>query len=169
MASDNNVAAATGHLHSPLFKLPAELRNAIWELVVAEDQPLHVEPPLTYRLDRADVGTVLQPPLTKTCRAIRTEALPIFYSANKFCIGIGAIETERWARRWLEAIGAASREALCHVYIDVGGYYAYFRAVDSFRRARSRFLRWLRPSKEVKVGGRTAYVVELGCLTIDDD
>ncbi|CAK1366563.1 unnamed protein product [Cercospora beticola] len=67
--------------NSPLNKLSAELRNEIYELVLAQDKPLvicseHPDPN----------STAVQPPLTRVCRQIRAEALGLFYHCNTFLI-----------------------------------------------------------------------------------
>ncbi|GIZ47088.1 hypothetical protein CKM354_001018900 [Cercospora kikuchii] len=67
--------------NSSLNKLSAELRNEIYELVLAQDKPLvicseHPNPD----------STAIQPPLTRVCRQIRAEALELFYYCNTFVI-----------------------------------------------------------------------------------
>lgn len=67
--------------NSSLNRLSAELRNEIYELVLAQDKPLvicseHPNPD----------STAVQPPLTRVCRQIRAEALELFYYCNTFVI-----------------------------------------------------------------------------------
>lgn len=60
-----------------LTRLPPELRNLIYEMVLLRSTPIRIR---TWRRDF--VGR--QAPLLKTCRQIRNEALPIFYQSNTF-------------------------------------------------------------------------------------
>ena len=55
--------------------LPPELRNAIYEYYMA-DFPRRLTAPT-------------QPPLTRTCRLMRSEALPIFYHQTSFVVDLG--------------------------------------------------------------------------------
>lgn len=61
-----------------------------------------------------------QPPLTRTCRAIREETLPIFYGLNRFVIKAYADNDGLLARLWLTAIGAKNRSMLRRL-LAVGG------------------------------------------------
>ena len=61
---------------APLFKLPAELRNSIYELVLRNRYKIHVEKGLSL------------PPLLATCSKIRDEASSIWYRDNKFIAGV---------------------------------------------------------------------------------
>lgn len=68
---------------SNLNKLSAELRNAIYELVLVQDKPLvvcrkHLTPELT----------AVQPALTRVCRQIREETLGMFYHGNTFVMEV---------------------------------------------------------------------------------
>ena len=69
---------------SPLFRLPREIRDVVYELVLRCSGPVQVDL-------CGDRPKILSPPpssqilaLTTTCRQIRTEALPLFYSINSF-------------------------------------------------------------------------------------
>ncbi|KAK3701623.1 hypothetical protein LTR37_015374 [Vermiconidia calcicola] len=61
---------------APFFKLPAELRNNIYELVLRNRYAIHVEKGLSL------------PPLLATCSEIRDEASSIWYRDNKFIAGV---------------------------------------------------------------------------------
>lgn len=52
---------------------PAEIRNVIYELAMVDDRPIMI-------------WGHLQPVLTRVCKQVRSEALPIFYGANRFDI-----------------------------------------------------------------------------------
>ncbi|KAK5741907.1 hypothetical protein LTR17_003655 [Elasticomyces elasticus] len=58
-----------------LLRLPPELRNLIYELVLIKDEPISVR---DWKL--CCVG----PALIRTSRLVRSETMPIFYGANKF-------------------------------------------------------------------------------------
>ena len=66
-----------------LFKIPAELRNRIYQLVLIEDKPIYMRKPnlrdgatllCTYRL----VTGASEPGLLQMCQDVRKETLPIF-------------------------------------------------------------------------------------------
>ena len=92
---------------SPLFRLPAELRNRIYELVLKETPHFFVRCACCVPSDH----NATQSPLTSTCRAIRSETLGIFYG-NDFCL-----VRKLHAEAWLLAIGSANRKLLGHVFM----------------------------------------------------
>lgn len=61
----------------PFFRLPAELRNEIYSLVLKAETPLFVSTPRYFK-----VKPMLR--LLSVCRQIRSEAGGIFYSDNRF-------------------------------------------------------------------------------------
>lgn len=61
-----------------LLALPAELRNRVYEMVLADQPPFWI-----YRRDGMKDAT--QPRLTQVCRQIRHESLPIHYALSQFC------------------------------------------------------------------------------------
>lgn len=171
LTDDRSMEAATNdepaditpsQLESPLFRLPAELRNAIYEMALTATSVLELEPWRT----RATAPT--QPPLTRTCRAIRAEALPIFYSSNDFLAAICDVEDEKRLQHWLAAMGSYNRVHLTHVLVRRWEYFAFVASVEGFRRPRSRFLRWLKYSGEKDIESGVYFVVKLSCLTFDD-
>lgn len=60
-----------------ILALPAELRNEIWKLTLIEDCPIEI-------MTRKQTSAGAQPPLTRTCRQIRSESLSMFYELNTF-------------------------------------------------------------------------------------
>lgn len=66
---------------SPLFKLPPELRNYIYEFAV------NLSDKYGYRKVTKEAG-IPEPPLLSTCKAIRKEAIGIFYANNKFRVDV---------------------------------------------------------------------------------
>lgn len=82
--------------HSPILALLAELRNEIYALVVKSDAWLVP--------DGKDRKEAKQPALTQTCFKIRSEALPLFYSINRFCICV-LYPSRDICASWLRHIG----------------------------------------------------------------
>lgn len=92
--ADPTTAQATAHPQSDslLFKLPAEIRNNIYELVVLKAECLSTR----WTEDHGRIATssnrwleyipptALQPELSKTCRVMREKVLSIFYGWNQF-------------------------------------------------------------------------------------
>lgn len=79
--------------NSLLNRLPAEMRNEIYRLVVTSSTALKVcSSSVTNHDDDDDDGrsgpTATQPALTKVCKKIRAESLGLFYLSNKFNIHI---------------------------------------------------------------------------------
>ncbi|KAK4549719.1 hypothetical protein LTR36_005020 [Oleoguttula mirabilis] len=60
---------------APFFKLPGELRNRIYRLVLIDDDLIQVEK-----------EGFEEPPVLLVCHDIRSEALPIYYCENHFCL-----------------------------------------------------------------------------------
>lgn len=56
-----------------MLKLPAELRNRIYELVVVEDEPVNIYGFLNFNDDGTPYIRFRQPALTATCWQIRIE------------------------------------------------------------------------------------------------
>ena len=113
----NNGVRAIGFL-----ELPAELREQIYELIVVEPsgKDLYVGARHWYVwLDHSIVGqidTAKQPPITRVCRQLRREALPLFYAHDTFTTMLEI--DEPWAintkstNSWLEAIGPHNARAM---------------------------------------------------------
>lgn len=73
----------------PFLHLPAEIRNKIYRYLLVED-------PSTGR-----IRSLAQPPLTRTNKQVRSEALPIYYGENKFLLRssrtpIATTDPEEW-------------------------------------------------------------------------
>ncbi|KAK3707637.1 hypothetical protein LTR37_011985 [Vermiconidia calcicola] len=69
---------ATPQISALVNKLPAELRNHIYRLVLVRSQ----------KIGRTYCALLSEPALLATCRQIRTEALAIYYSENVFHLNI---------------------------------------------------------------------------------
>ena len=111
-----------------LFRLPAELRNRIYELALVQKKHIHASiagceeswsRPNSKQVKRAILAlTLRQPPLTRTCRKLREEALPIFYGGNVFHVPI--LHNDGNAGEvidWLTAVGAKNRSLLHQLYL----------------------------------------------------
>ena len=121
---------------SSLIKLPAELRNRIYEYVLYQPQAVkvHIFTGTPTRIRKAsDRERILA--LTAVCKQLCHECSPIFYEINKFRLiakkagesyndpYIYSEENTRWQRglcKWLEDIGAWNVTNLSHVSISIG-------------------------------------------------
>lgn len=124
---------------SPLRKLPAELREYIYELALHVSFPIvlspeHLSEPEISLLRCNDQRIILDRlTVTQTCRDIRSEALPLFYSTNNFVFYTKEVSGEdptqeartarenemKQCRRWLESIGPHSARAIRRFTISV--------------------------------------------------
>ncbi|KAK5115444.1 hypothetical protein LTR85_009904 [Meristemomyces frigidus] len=116
---------------SRLLNLPAELQLAIYELAVIEDEPLLLNCGCdssysgrrdVWREDKqawksGEKRPPCQPALTRTCRDIRADALPMFYKYNTFRAHYCYAATFRTALRWLRMIGHSNRQMLRRVVL----------------------------------------------------
>jgi len=104
-----------------LFKLPAELRNVVYELAVARRRCI-VWVHLYVVDERGELAlehenNAIQPALTRTCSAIRTEALPIFYELNTFILNLYDTNYAESACQWLRVIGKTNRNRVKEVLV----------------------------------------------------
>ena len=117
---------------SPLMQLPVELQLAIFEYAVVEPEPLLLNcgcdssySRLRGRRDqweqwgedkdaweKGEKHAPLQPGLTRTCKAIRAIALPMFYEQNSFRGHYCQNADLDVAIRWLDRIGRDNRRSL---------------------------------------------------------
>jgi len=70
--------------NSPLNKLPAELRNYIYELIVAAEAPIHI---MYNSHSEPTVAWIHKPQLSglpEACRATHRESMQLYYATNKF-------------------------------------------------------------------------------------
>jgi hypothetical protein len=100
---------------SPLLRLPAELRNYIYELSTVPSSGVHILGPPPEWVT-SEVG--IQPSITRTCSQIRREALPIFYSSTVFHI-IPDDTGYPYPDRFLLAIGRANCAMMKHILYSV--------------------------------------------------
>ncbi|KAK4546299.1 hypothetical protein LTR36_001976 [Oleoguttula mirabilis] len=84
--------------HSPLARLPAELRDDIYERALHQDWPIRA-PWYPKETVGVDIDTIIDTAayseqavaLTRTCKQIRRESLGLFYSTNIFHITLSNI------------------------------------------------------------------------------
>lgn len=98
---------------SSLLDLPTEIWTYICELAVIEDAPISI---FSSMCPKRNERKVMQPGITRTCRAIRTHALPVFYQQNSF-IASQSISMTSQIVRWFKAIGWTNRSQLQHLYL----------------------------------------------------
>lgn len=117
-------------LRSPfrLLDLPPELWLRICEFAVIKNGPIQVgrEPK-----SRDQMAIVSQPEITRTCRILRSEGLPLFYSTNVFELyhyyGVPC------PRIWVLAIGVGNRQRMCTMTMVSGCQKDFWEG--SFQRA----------------------------------
>ncbi len=90
---------------STFLRLPPEVRNAIYEAVLAMDTVRDL-PLGTHGL----LGThyAVPPALARTCREIRNELLPLFYSSRLFVIFLDTRGSFQKAISWLQSMGESN-------------------------------------------------------------
>lgn len=91
--------------HSPLCKLPAEIRNMIWELTLRKR---YVEVDMCGRARSIGPHALA---LTATCRAIRAETIQLFYAINTIQIYRCPQLLHRALQEFSEKIGPSSYSA----------------------------------------------------------
>ncbi len=84
IADDSPTLLVEANKPSRLLRLPGELRNRIWEMVVADFEPLVKHELLTYTGTSYISRFEILHPLALTCKQIRRELHPIFLSSTQF-------------------------------------------------------------------------------------
>lgn len=99
---------------SPFIRLPPELRDDIYEMVLVQDHPIGISQPPDSKTSRVSFAALLQ-----TCHQIRNEAIAIFYSSNSFVISTpGANFTRPCLKGWLGALEPETRLLIRRVFIN---------------------------------------------------
>ena len=109
--------------NSPLRKLPAELRNQIYELVLTEKYPIVTSKGLDYRRQITYLGKRHQMGITRTCKEIHAESANLFHALNTFVLQISQyslIKSEHHLEGFRSQIGAARAMAIRVLIIDGG-------------------------------------------------
>lgn len=110
--------------HSPLAKLPAELRNRVYELSLHHDKPFILTGSARRRKGTLVPLHKLREPyaLLVTCRQIRKEATQLLYALNSFVVHGSRHDRKSQAlRRFLGDIGESNTNALRHIGLDLSG------------------------------------------------
>ncbi len=114
-----------------LLTLPAELRIQIFELVLylPTGHTIIIENKIYTRAKRRRISPVATPPLARTCRQIRQEALPIYYASCSFYLGTFQghfklyrpfrVDSNIDAIAFLTAIGPEQRSMIKRLYIGI--------------------------------------------------
>ncbi|KAK5711029.1 hypothetical protein LTR15_012675 [Elasticomyces elasticus] len=127
---------ATATARIGLLRLPAELRNIIYELVLLADEDLVttsfvVLPPSQHPGDlisrKRRSGVI--PPLLQTCQQMRTEAMPIYFANCLFFLSIHDRNGEfKKTFAWLQSI--EPRASLCIQRLVILGYVEGMESFD---------------------------------------
>lgn len=101
---------------SPLFALPAELRNKIYEYALIDQDPIPLY--FTHRADRI-TQSCPGPALLQVCHQIRFEATAMYYTNNTFTIKPwNLLRCEPVLEAWLRAIGPETRKFVSTVRME---------------------------------------------------
>ena len=107
---------------SPFLKLPAELRNHIYDIVLISTKVFRLDDIFIYIHPEEVLYPLHQPPLTCVCRQVRSETLPIFYRDNIFFtdsrIDLFNDYVAAISLLWLDAIGGENRKMLERFYVS---------------------------------------------------
>lgn len=163
MASPQTITPPQRNLDSAFLRLPAELRNSIYELVVVWEAPIRVKALGTPDSPSHVPTLVVQPELARTCRAIRREVLPIFYGMNNFLIGVYGLCDTFLAEDWLTAIGGRNRELMRNVLVTPGSYAGLLR-LRSYRPRRGTFVDDMKLVGRTRLCGEQYEIVDMGSL-----
>ncbi|KAK5744744.1 hypothetical protein LTR17_001820 [Elasticomyces elasticus] len=98
----------------PLFKLPPELWLRIGKYVLGQTRKVLYQ--YSRESNKVWQKRTRQPAITRTCRDLRAELLPIFYQQYVSCVFSFEMYSD-WRGRaaWLHAIGAVNRHSLSDV------------------------------------------------------
>ncbi|KAK0314161.1 hypothetical protein LTR73_004774 [Friedmanniomyces endolithicus] len=112
-----------------LLDLPPELRNHIYEylLLGGEDEaPVRVtdclsdERGLQPNILQKGSEDLWQPPaILQTCRQIRGEATPLYYTTNTFDVVVDSRNLERTICHWLSALGSHTRDKIRTIHLGL--------------------------------------------------
>ncbi|KAI5366288.1 hypothetical protein Slin15195_G078090 [Septoria linicola] len=105
---------------SPLIKLPPELRNMIYEMVMPIDTTFKPISGCTFQLEQDCLEWVHRPDtetgtnaLMHVCRQVRAEAIKLYFASNTFILGTNPLLGN--APLWLESIGIQALSSLRQV------------------------------------------------------
>jgi len=131
-------------LQPPFLRLPAELRNRIYNEVLLETEAI----PIKLAVGFMSYRSWKPPGILRTCRTIRSEAAPIYYGSNTFKLDAieymyGVKKQRKAVKRlqpWFKGLGNLQRNMLRTVYL---GGLRYKDVEDAKKRVRT-FKRFLK-------------------------
>jgi hypothetical protein len=114
---------------SPLSRLPAEIRNIIYELVLEDPEETVLGPADSQKPGRKLKLALAQrraldstANLTRTCKAVRKETVELFYAIKYFCIVLpfsDALRLRTLLNDFFDTIGPRNAAALRSLAIDI--------------------------------------------------
>ncbi|KAK5117196.1 hypothetical protein LTR85_008964 [Meristemomyces frigidus] len=106
-----------------LLDLPPEIRNCIYEYAVVMPEGEAIEIRTQYYAPHHGQGQ--QPVITRVCRQLRRETLPMYYSMNRLTTSVGYIEdvqTQKIAvNAWLAAVGETNAGHIRRLVVGYDG------------------------------------------------
>lgn len=118
---------------SPLNKLPAELRNNIYELALHNPGGIDIDVMFANKIITAQASQQLLA-LTETCKQIRQESLPLFYATNTFSFATSDLDIATnplrvghcfaSVKKWFHGLGE-QKAVVNEVEVYLGGWYPY--------------------------------------------
>lgn len=102
----------------PFLNLPPELRNYIYELVLLRPNSITVASSMDNEAAaQVTLKAVLQPALTRTCRQLRVDGLPVFYGGNTFEIYLHFPDPAHGYRGYAKGVPQQTPVQQCHTRI----------------------------------------------------
>lgn len=111
---------------SSFGRLPAELRNSVYELVLTHPTPFNLEPRLDPKAGSKTRAVAASEPnflaLVKTCKQINTECSQIVYSSNIFSFTNWAYSPDytHLLATFTSQIGSLKADAIRTVFVNIG-------------------------------------------------
>ncbi|KAK4498990.1 hypothetical protein PRZ48_009501 [Zasmidium cellare] len=136
---------------SPLLKLPAEIRNEIYELCVPHGEVFNTGSTRDIDIEGVEEDTIscatsIRSPkdykryfaMTQVCRQLRKETIKMCYRNNIFMLRVFAAANEPWlsssqrnqAERWLKTRDSAALPALSQIILQLWNPHDYFVGMD---------------------------------------
>jgi hypothetical protein len=100
---------------APFFKLPAELRNQIYEYLIPANQRV-----VPIDIFGAKVWSHAEIAISQVCRRIREETIPILYGTNTFALFFrGAWGMSQMGTPWLHGLDPLARSSMTQLSVSV--------------------------------------------------
>ncbi|KAK3704780.1 hypothetical protein LTR37_013611 [Vermiconidia calcicola] len=97
-----------------IIKLPAELRNRIYDEVIPHEQRYSIP----WMLRRRKYSHFLELALSQTCRALRMETIPVFFANNTFHLGATSVAQSHITLKALECLPTGAVASLRKVCVS---------------------------------------------------